>query len=79
MSTHTARADAAGFPAAAGQVFAQDAERLARAFTSAADRLAYDFGRRLLGRWDDLPGRDQALLTEIFRQLIIEGRVMPGG
>ena len=80
MGTDTARADAAGFPGKAGQVSAEDADRLARAFTSTADRLSYDFGVRLLpAPWHELGGRNQALLTEIMRQLIIEGQVIPGG
>ena len=68
MSTSTARAEAAGFPGASGQVFAGDAERL-----------AYDFGVVLVPAWHDLDGRGQALLTEILRQMMIEGRLAASG
>lgn len=79
MSTSTARAEAAGFPGASGQVFAGDAERLARALCSTAERLAYDFGVVLVPAWHDLDGRGQALLTEILRQMMIEGRLAASG
>jgi len=68
-----------GFPRQ-GRAGIRGGRRLARAFTSTADRLSYDFGVRLLpAPWHELGGRNQALLTEIMRQLIIEGQVIPGG
>jgi hypothetical protein len=72
---HAARAKAAGFPGPLGAVFESDAERLARAFVSAQGRLAYDFDVPRQPPWAELPGRSQAFLTEVFRQLIIEGRI----
>jgi hypothetical protein len=79
VSTSTARAAAAGFPGAAGMVFEGEAERIARGLVETHERLAVDFTHRVLDLprvpWAALSGRDRAFLTEIARQMLIEGRI----
>lgn len=80
MSTTTARVDASGFGPVLGRVFEGEAERIARGLVDAHERLAPDFTHRVLDLprgvpWASLSGRDRAFLTEIARQLLIEGRI----
>jgi hypothetical protein len=64
----------------AGDVFEGDAEIVARALWATHERLAPDFPRRVLDvaagvPWPSLPGEARALLIEVARQLLIEGRI----